>query len=129
MVQHVVPSNIHDERPLRTKASDVVEVLLRTDADVDAADGGELGNDLDVGRLIGNEVVGVEVPALLRERLDELGEPGSGLLPPRAEGQCEEESEEQRSTRSHGGAFRWGPRSMLRRYRAIRNPFLALRIP
>ena len=79
MLDQVLPPDVDDERHLRLQRGDVGEVLLGTDAEVDAARLGPRAKRRDDGldgRFVRHEVVEREVPFRLRELADELPEVG-----------------------------------------------------
>src|SRR5262249_596855 len=81
MLDHRLPANIDDESYLWSYLRYVGEVLLRPDADVGSARCAQLakpGNDGQVRCLVGYEIVGPEVSAVLREFVDDAGELGRG---------------------------------------------------
>ena len=83
VLKHVLAPDVEDERVARPHARDVAEVLLGSDAQVDAARRRgvrELVRDLEVGGLVRDEVVGVEVAARLRELRAERRELDGGLV-------------------------------------------------
>ena len=91
MVEEVVPTDVHDEGDLGADLGDVGEVLIRADTHVRAAaepsvlEGVE---DVQISRLVRDEVVRVEVPARLRDPMDESGEGLGGKRLLRLEGRC-----------------------------------------
>src|SRR5689334_21761887 len=71
--QQVVSTDINDERGRRLNAGDVRKILIRPDPDVGAASNTtfvEFGEHFEVRPFVGNEIVGVEITTLLRERGD-----------------------------------------------------------
>ncbi len=84
-MQHVVPANIGDEGDLGTEHGDIREVLIRAHAHVSPASKPgvfECAHHLQVPRLVGDQIVGVEEAALLRHPLHE---PGKGRIIDRLE--------------------------------------------
>lgn len=64
VLQKIVSSDIQDNRDLRFKVRDIAEVLIWPHSDVGLARWRYLqkkGNDMNVGRFIGNEIVGIEI--------------------------------------------------------------------
>src|SRR5262249_15191598 len=75
MGDHVAAANVEDDRDLWLQRGDVGKVLLRADAEVNAAwtkRGDEIGDDELKPRLVRQEVIRTEVTARLREVAVEL---------------------------------------------------------
>src|SRR5690606_349915 len=110
VLEQVVPPDVQDERDRRAQRRDVGEVLVRTHPDVRAAPAAQrtqvLG-DVQVRRLVRDQVVRVEVAARLRQLRDQ----------PR-----ERAVRERRRRRGHGGNGR-----AARRHRPARAPPVARR--
>jgi hypothetical protein len=89
MLEEIVAPDVDDEGDRRPYELDVREILIRADADVHAsvrADLPQLARDLEVGLLVGDDVVGIEVPSRLGQTRDErrerrrVGRRGAGTL-------------------------------------------------
>src|SRR5262245_22060005 len=79
MLQHVLPANVDDDGLLGAQSRQVCEILIRSDADVNAplqlqfAEACQYGF---IGSFVGDEIVAVEVACRFAQRLDEIC-PGS----------------------------------------------------
>jgi hypothetical protein len=76
VLEQVVAPDVDDEGDRRTYELDVREVLIGADPEVYAsvrADLAQLACDLEVGLLVGDDVVGIEIAAGLREARNERG--------------------------------------------------------
>ena len=60
MLEHVVVTDVQDESPARPGPSDISEVLLGSHADVDTPGRPQTVYDLNIGSLVGNEIVGID---------------------------------------------------------------------
>jgi hypothetical protein len=68
MQQQIIAANIHDHGHSRTHARDVRKVLVRSHADIYAAGNSaplQLADHMQIGALVGDEVVGIEIAARL----------------------------------------------------------------
>ena len=77
MLDHVLAPDVYDERDARTQRCDVGEILVRPDAEVDAAllhDLQEVGDDRLIPDFVRQQVVGLKEAVLLREFLAEVPE-------------------------------------------------------
>ncbi len=77
VVKEIVPPDVHDERQRGTELCDVGEVLVGAHAGVRAAlqiQRLQPVHHLEVARLVGDEVVGIEVPARLADPLHQRAE-------------------------------------------------------
>jgi hypothetical protein len=65
MLQHVLSSNIGHDRERGPRMNDVREILVRSDTEIDATGTNtavQVINDVQVGCLVGYDIIGVEVP-------------------------------------------------------------------
>src|SRR5262245_60673498 len=79
MMHHVLAANVDDERELRLERGQIREILIRRERGADAtwARGAKQLRDHVLQRvLVRDEIVGTEIPAWLREVVDELPELG-----------------------------------------------------
>src|SRR2546425_12504190 len=76
MLQQVLTPDVDYECLLGTNPSQITEVLIRADANVDSAPDSQLshpGHNSQVRAFVGNKVVAVEKTARLTERLHQFG--------------------------------------------------------
>ena len=79
VLDHRLAANVQDECDPRSQLCDIGEVLFGADSDISAAGRTELSeliDDREIRRLIGNQIVGEEVPALFGEVANQRGELG-----------------------------------------------------
>ena len=107
MLEQVLATDVDDECDIRSRGGNVGEVLLRSDADIDAAASApfdDRGDDVQVGRFIGNEVVPGKMTGRFGERGHDPGEFGQrqGVRhrPVRSQAQVEQDAKGRQNQKS-----------------------------
>ena len=74
MLEHVLPTDIEDERPARPYATDIGEVLLGSNTHINPTSRFQSLDDLRIGGFVGYEIVRIKIASGLRKISNELRE-------------------------------------------------------